>query len=186
MNRVCLISDTHFFHDKIAEYCGRPKNHTELMAGNWNRLVKDDDLVIHLGDVQIGNKENWIINQLPGRKVLIRGNHDRDHSCAWWMDHGFDFACDGMLFRNWWLSHEPAQGLPQGADLGNIHGHLHNIWENAAPNAGLEIDAPTLGHLKNDWQRLFAIEYTNYAPVEFDKFISSPDKYQARWPTKKC
>jgi hypothetical protein len=29
---------------------------------------------------------------------------------------------------------------------------------------------------------LFAIEYTGYKPVEFDKFIAKPDKYQARGP----
>ncbi len=27
---------------------------------------------------------------------------------------------------------------------------------------------------------LFAVEYTKYFPVEFDKFIANPDKYFAR------
>jgi hypothetical protein len=36
--------------------------------------------------------------------------------------------------------------------------------------------------LKHPWQRLFAIEYTDYRPVEFNKFVSHPDKYQSRGP----
>lgn len=138
--------------------------------------------MIHLGDVQIGRKSEWIMPALPGRKALIRGNHDRQQSCAWWMERGFDFACDGMKFRNCWLTHEPSTSLADGCEL-NIHGHLHNIWSGfAAPNAGNEIDAKERGRLRHPWQRLFAIEYTDYRPVEFDKFVSHPDKYQARGP----
>lgn len=97
--KVYLISDTHFNHDKIATYCDRPSNFTELMIKNWNQIVKPDDLVIHLGDVQIGKKSDWIMPSLPGRKILVRGNHDRQWSNLRWMKAGFDFACDGMMFR---------------------------------------------------------------------------------------
>jgi hypothetical protein len=38
--------------------------------------------------------------------------------------------------------------------------------------------------LLHPWQRLFAVEYTDYRPVEFDKFIHRPDKYQARGPNE--
>src|SRR5579859_3947400 len=38
--------------------------------------------------------------------------------------------------------------------------------------------------LKHPWQRLFAVEYTDYRPVEFNKFIAHPEKYQARGPRK--
>lgn len=191
--KVYLVADTHFYHDKIAEYCDRPANHTELMIEQWNRVVRPEDLVIHLGDVQVGGNHHWVMTSfhanLLGRKILVRGNHDRSHSCMWWMDHGFDFACDGMMFRNYWLSHEPVSSIPFELNplcIGNIHGHLHNIWQKAAPNAGLEIAATAEGHLRNPWQRLFAIEYTDYAPVEFDRFVSHSDKYQARGPTAKC
>jgi len=178
-----LIADTHFKHDKMKTYCQRPSNFTELIIKNWANTVKPEDCVIHLGDVAIGGVADWewILPTLPGRKGLIRGNHDRQRSLGWWMTHGFDFACDGMMFRNWWLSHEPANSRPGGCE-GNIHGHLHNIWHGFAPNAGDEKDAQHLRRLKNPWQRLFAVEYTNYMPVEFDKFVSHPDKYQSRGP----
>lgn len=178
-----LVSDTHFNHQNIATYCQRPSNFTEVLIKNWNLRVKPEDTVIHLGDVAIGKKSEWIMPSLPGRKILIRGNHDRSQSVSWWADKGFDFACDSLLFRGVWLTHEPAQSLPEGATL-NIHGHLHNIWTGFAKNAGAECAATAEGRLRNPWQRLFAVEYTNYCPIEFDEFVSKPDKYQARGPRK--
>jgi calcineurin-like phosphoesterase family protein len=176
-----LISDTHFNHQNIATYCDRPADFTERIQKNWCNTVTLEDLVIHLGDVQIGKKSEWIMPSLPGRKVLVRGNHDRQQSCAWWMEHGFDFACDGLKYRSMWLTHEPSTSLADGCEL-NIHGHLHNIWHGFLPDHGIEerADKWKATRLKNPWQRLFAIEYTNYLPVEFDKFVSHPDKYHAR------
>jgi len=187
--KVYLISDTHFNHQNIATYCDRPANFTDLIVKNWAVIVKPEDMVVHLGDVQIGKKSDQhdILSGLPGRKVLIRGNHDRQWSNTRWMQAGFDFACDSMIFRNCWLTHEPAQSLPEGTTL-NLHGHLHNIWDGFHPNDPKEDKyfAETLltmhKQLHNPWQRLFAIEYTSYRPVEFDKFVSQPDKYQARGP----
>ena len=173
--KVYLISDTHFNHKNIATYCDRPADFTERIIENWQRTVKPEDLVIHLGDVIIGGTGGLlgIMESLPGRKTLIRGNHDRQHSCAWWMEHGFQFACDGMKFRQMWLTHEPSTSLADGCQL-NIHGHLHNIWHGFKPNDGL----PEI-KLHRPYQRLFAIEYTDYRPVEFDKFVDHPKKYLA-------
>lgn len=175
---VYLISDTHFNHDRVATYCDRPADFTERILHNWKQIVKPEDTVIHLGDVMIGNRTRGAdqIRSLPGRKILVRGNHDRRSSNTWWMEHGFDFACDGMKFRNCWLTHEPSTSLADGCLL-NLHGHLHNIWHGFLPEGQMKALAP-----KREWQRLFAIEYTNYMPVDFDKFVMHPAKYQARGP----
>lgn len=176
-----LISDTHFNHAKIATYCDRPANFTDVLIRNWHNTIKQEDTIIHLGDVFIGPTIGWdeIYKSLPGNKILVRGNHDRNRSLGWWMSHGFGFACDGMRFRNCWLTHEPDTSRASGCDL-NIHGHLHNIWHGFAPNAGDEKDATETKRLRNPWQRLFSVEYTNYMPIEFDKFVSHPDKYLSR------
>jgi calcineurin-like phosphoesterase family protein len=182
---VYLISDTHFNHANIATYCDRPKEFTDLIIKNWQQIVKPEDCVIHLGDVFIGRAEGWadIYPKLPGRKILVRGNHDRQRSYTWWMTNGFDACCDSLVFRNVWLTHEPATSRAAGCNL-NVHGHLHNIWHGFAPDgpSALKID-----HLKNDWQRLFAVEYTNYGPIEFNKFIDHPERWQAMGPKgSKC
>lgn len=172
--KVLLISDTHFNHANIATYCQRPEAFTEIIIKRWQERVGLEDTVIHLGDVAIGKRKpvSEIMARLPGRKILVRGNHDRQKSLTWWMENGFDFACDGMKFRNCWLTHEPDTSRAGGCDL-NIHGHLHNIWD------GFSVHKDEF-KLNHDWQRLFAVEYTNYCPIEFDEFVSHPDKYQAR------
>jgi calcineurin-like phosphoesterase family protein len=180
--KVYLISDTHFNHTKIETYCDRPSDFTERIIRNWKNIIQPTDLIIHVGDVFIGKVEGWesIYPQLPGRKVLVRGNHDK-HPLAWWMEHGFDFACDSMIFRHAWITHRPAHSLPKHTHL-NIHGHLHNIWH------GFHRDEPDTrvinkqGRLHNSFQRLFSVEYTDYKPVEFEHFINDPDRYQARGP----
>jgi calcineurin-like phosphoesterase family protein len=183
---VYLISDTHLKHANMTTYCQRPSNFTEVIHRNLMNILKEDTLLIHLGDVGISKAENWewMIRAWPGTKVLVRGNHDRQHSVTWWMEHGFNFACDGFMFCNWWLTHEPANSRPGGCD-GNIHGHLHNVWDGFHPDEGKDDPGFSKSSLKYPWQRLFAVEYTNYMPVEFDKFISHPDKYNARGPQYK-
>lgn len=183
--RTLLTSDTHLNHSNIATYCQRPENFTEIIVKRWKERVKPEDIVIHLGDVFIGKPDGWkaIYPELPGRKILVRGNHDRHHSLPWWMDNGFDFACDSMIFRGCWLTHEPAAALPESCNT-NIHGHLHNIWDgfypNGSVNAADEEQMRLRNELKYPWQRLFAIEYTNYCAIEFDEFLAHPDKYKAR------
>ena len=183
-----LISDTHFKHEKMQTYCQRPADFTKVLLRNLCNTLSNNTCLIHLGDVGIGGVDawRWILAKIPGRKILIRGNHDRQRSVSWWMENGFDFSCDGLKFRNMWLTHEPSTSLADGCEL-NIHGHLHNIWHgfHCRDTEGNKIEQgsqPPPRKLKHPWQRLFAVEYTNYHPVEFDKFVSHPDKYQARGP----
>ena len=127
--KTYVISDTHLNHDRIKTYCDRPENFTKLIVRNWQQTVKAEDLVIHVGDVFIGKSSGWdeIWPTLPGRKILVRGNHDWGHSLTWWMDKGgFDAAVDSMKFGRVYFSHYPAQELPEHCDV-NVHGHLHNI-----------------------------------------------------------
>ncbi|HKK94908.1 MAG TPA: metallophosphoesterase [Anaerovoracaceae bacterium] len=61
------------------------ENHHERLKYNWLKTVNNDDLVIIPGDVSWGLRLNeamtdlnWI-NELPGKKVIFKGNHD-----LWW------------------------------------------------------------------------------------------------------
>lgn len=189
---VYIISDTHWNETEeggvMKTYCLRPDNYAAKTQANWKRIVKPEDLVIHCGDVVNGrsSRAKGILESLPGRKVLVSGNHDSKHGSAWWMDNGFDFACDGFKFRHAWITHKPSNELPEGC-LYNIHGHLHNVWDGFYSAERMERDKNLLGidyrkQLKYPWQRLFALEYCDYAPVNFDKFLAHPEKYQATGP----
>lgn len=180
--KTYLISDPHFNHDLIETHCDRPKNFTDLILRNYNATVKPEDVTLFLGDIIIGNRRKIsdILRELNGRKILAAlGNHDYCHSLTWWMRNGFDFAAEATVYRNVYLTHKPATFLPYGCKL-NVHGHLHNIWHGFHKKE----ERPTPTKLQSDSHRLFALEYTSYAPVEFQKFIDHPDKYQARGPNK--
>lgn len=133
--KIWIIADTHFYHENIKRYQGRPDNFNEQIISNWNKLVAYDDLVIHLGDVIFGlNKEKTLpslMATLPGKKVLCRGNHDPQPS-EWYMERGFDFVCDYYVYKDIALSHAPLTPLPPQSLVGdrrlvrlNIHGHFH-------------------------------------------------------------
>src|SRR5258708_5097587 len=182
-----ISSDWHLNHQNIKTYCQRPDDFTDLILKRHNQTVTDNDTVFMLGDAVIGKKALAVelIRQMKGRLVLVRGNHDRDKSCGWWMENGFDFACDSFVFRHVLFTHEPAieSFTPPSMNIFvdcpmkctyNVHGHLHNIWDGFVNpddprNDGKEV--PT--KLWYPWQRLFAIEYTDYRSVEFEKFLAN-------------
>lgn len=210
MSKTYVVSDWHLNHGNIKTYCQRPDNFTELIEKRHNETVKPEDFVIVLGDILIGNKRDGveIIRRMNGRKFLVRGNHDRDKSCDWWMRNGFDFAGDQLVYRHVLFTHEPyvpqwddhlqplseteprpprlfggVLSLPHGCEW-NIHGHLHNIWEGFGYKNGEHVGVyPT--KLWYPWQRLFALEYTNYRPVELGKFLARPEAYQSMGPRRK-
>lgn len=188
MGKIWLISDTHLKHAKVATYCQRPEDFTEKIHNNIMSMVKPEDTGIHIGDVGIDKEEGpdgfmRLVRKWPGKWTLVRGNHD-DKSCGWYMDHGFAFACDATLFRGVWFTHHPwTDPLPKGANV-NVHGHLHNVWDGFLSKDPSQRDefseAYMAGRLPREYNRLFAVEYTDYKPVEMDKFVSKPDKFKAR------
>lgn len=86
--RIYAIGDLHLSSDgsKPMDIYGGPwVNHTEKLKRNWQALVEEDDLVIIPGDISWALKRQDAIEDLnfiaglPGKKVLIKGNHD-----LWW------------------------------------------------------------------------------------------------------
>lgn len=86
---VFVISDLHLSFStptKSMEIFGENwKNYSKKIEANWKKNVTKDDLVLIPGDISwaIKLKEalidlEWIHN-LPGKKVIIKGNHD-----YWW------------------------------------------------------------------------------------------------------
>lgn len=85
---IYAIGDLHlsFDNSKPMDVFGdKWKNHIEKIRKNWLEQIKEEDLVIlpgdfswamHLKDMYLDFK---FINDLPGIKLLIKGNHD-----YWW------------------------------------------------------------------------------------------------------
>lgn len=79
-----FTSDTHFHHVRILELCPhRPYSTVDEMnrslISNYNAKINEDDVVIFLGDLVMGQKHETVpavVPRLRGRKYLLLGNHD--------------------------------------------------------------------------------------------------------------
>lgn len=82
IERVFFTADQHFGHDNIRKHCNRPFTTVDEMDAqlieNWNRVVRSQDSVFHLGDfcLRAENTETYR-KQLNGQITLIRGDHDK-------------------------------------------------------------------------------------------------------------
>jgi len=171
MKKIYLISDTHFGHDAMIQYCGRPKGFEELL---WKgmQILQEDDILIHLGDICIGKNADWhakYIEPLPCKKILVRGNHDKK-SDKWYLEHGWDFVCNQfknkMYGKKIVFSHMPV--VWDGDYEMNVHGHFHNSDHRR--------HEPELLAVKNGYQKLIAVEWTEYKPVLLKHVVEEYDK----------
>lgn len=135
-----FTADTHFGHQNIIKYCGRPFRCTremdETMIENWNRVVGPEDTVYHIGDFMLGPRQRSkeLLARLAGkRKVLIRGNHDRTADAM--REIGFYEVLDRMPYiarQGGWgrpilLVHNPNDiDIHHGMPV--LCGHVHEKW----------------------------------------------------------
>ncbi len=84
MNEIFFTSDTHFCHQP--SFLWEPRGFSsveemnEAIIENWNKIVKPNDIVYHLGDTMLNNNEKGIecFKRLNGQIFLIFGNHESE------------------------------------------------------------------------------------------------------------
>jgi calcineurin-like phosphoesterase family protein len=129
--KTFYTSDNHFFHKNIIRYCTRPYADVEEMNADmiarWNAVVGDEDLVYHLGDFGFSPVPvlATILAALKGKKILIRGNHDRGVKRM--LDVGFSSAHEHLSVDGWLLIHNPADAAAMDANR-VLCGHVHEVW----------------------------------------------------------
>jgi calcineurin-like phosphoesterase family protein len=144
------------------------------MSSKWNSVVKNDDVVIHLGDVSagLGGREDQLkelISSLKGRKFLIRGNHDHQTD-KWYEDAGFEKVFDHVRLGGVLLLHYSLfTALERGVNLDEIgeiehvvHGHTHHA---STPNHENHFNV--------------AVDRNDFFPVDYRKAI--PDHLQTQF-----
>lgn len=85
-NDFRVTSDTHFFHKNALRFDKSPHRTIEDrnydIIQKWNAVVTNDQYVFHLGDLafsvggDVKKKVGDILDQLNGKIVLVRGNHE--------------------------------------------------------------------------------------------------------------
>ena len=78
---IYFTADTHFGHENVIRFCGRPyatdAEMDEALIENWNSRVKGNDTVFILGDLLFrSDNAEEILRCLKGKKRLLIGNHD--------------------------------------------------------------------------------------------------------------
>jgi calcineurin-like phosphoesterase family protein len=127
-----LITDTHFGHDMLVLNKYRPMNFEYLILKNSKSIIKDDDIVIHLGDLGFYDIEKWNNKFIEAcglaKRWLVRGNHDKKTN-HWFLTHGWDCVCYELVIdlfgKKILFSHRPVLDRDD-FDI-NIHGHCHDM-----------------------------------------------------------
>lgn len=176
---IYYISDTHFGHENIITLCSRPFAYIEtmdaLLIEKWQNKVRQQDEVYLIGDFAYCNKKPFVsyLEQLPGKKHLIVGNHDskllRNKEA---MSHFSSVnklleIRDSSLDCDVTLCHYPLVEWP-GYFRGAYHvfGHLHNVRNQSF-------------HLMSQVERALnaGVEITDYEPCNLEELI----RCNARW-----
>lgn len=161
MNRIFFSSDFHFCHDREFIYKPRGFNSIEEMnraiINNFNEIMDWEDDLFILGDIMLNDNETGLrcLNQVPGRKHIIIGNHDTDTRIDLYKTvpntyvdgYATMFKYDGFHF---YLSHYPAitSNLDENKSLKarviNLYGHTHqhvNFYDGRPCNYHVGVDS---------------------------------------------
>lgn len=177
MPSVWLVSDTHFGHEKTCTVFKRPDGSPlrpfsnademdEFMVKAWNKRVRPNDKIYHLGDVVIRRQNLQILHRLNGDKVLIRGNHDifkLDDYREYFRDVRSYHVMNGLI-----LSHVPVHDESLARFGCNIHGHLHA--NRVMKACGVEANTGKIIYGNDVDTRYYnvSVEHTDFAPILFE------------------
>lgn len=122
-----LIADTHYAHSKVVQWDERHENWENMLWSKLSNVLREEDVLIHLGDVAFQQEEDWhrCLRTLPGKHILVLGNHDK-RSLTFYNKY-WDMVVDQFTLyiygKRVIFSHRPVPII--NAHI-NIHGHFHN------------------------------------------------------------
>lgn len=138
-------ADTHFGDAGIRTFFARPFATVAAMdAAMMDRLTTrvgpGDDLWV-IGDFAMPDLAERIFESVPGRKHLVRGNHDpvEVQRLGWASVHDLVEVQDGK--ERFVLCHYPLMtwsGVRDGAM--NLFGHVHTNWQGADNQVNVGVD----------------------------------------------
>ena len=169
-DKLFLTSDSHLGHFNICKYCHRPfQSRSEMdqtLIKNWNAVVPEDGIVVHCGDFMLPHNEdikeyNKYLNQLHGRVLLLRGNHDIA-SLDWVSDKLIAVRDQAMIVVDGVKIF--AQHYPCAAFNGDYHvyGHIHTLADGTC--YGIDGDVTKVMG-KNTYD--VGVDQNGYTPVSY-------------------
>lgn len=183
--KTWFTADLHLGHTNIIQYCDRPfhtvEEMNEALIANWNTRVNTDDTVYVLGDFCFARRKPEVQeyrDQLNGKIVLVRGNHDHKITRKVFRTECYDELPLEIGSYKCILAHRPfyppgfaipPRDVKTNAERQKrfpwydfvISGHIHNarLWTGKSLNVGVDVH--------------------EYAPISLKKVVSlleNPDK----------
>lgn len=125
MSGVYFIGDMHFGHNGIEKFRTQFPNeqvHRKYLMDTWNETITKRDVVYVMGDAAFTQSGLDSIGTLPGRKILVRGNHDLLPTEAYL--NVFEEVYGALAYKGMWLTHIPIHESELYGRT-NVHGHCH-------------------------------------------------------------
>lgn len=126
MSNVWFCSDLHFGHKNIHKFrnafLDSEEGNRMRICSDWHNHVDKKDVVYVLGDACLTMDTVDTFASLPGKKILIRGNHDLLDTEVYLKY--FDGVYGLLKYKEFWLSHPPIHPN-ELRDKVNLHGHVH-------------------------------------------------------------
>lgn len=129
MSNIWFCSDLHLGHKNVGKF--RAPMGPEWASESDNRATIVQDFISNvtkrcvvycLGDIAFTMEAIDLMKSLPGRKILIRGNHDTCNTSAYLK--AFDEVYGLIKYKGFWLSHAPIH-KDELRGKKNLHGHVH-------------------------------------------------------------
>lgn len=159
MSRLMVIADMHLGHKAICKY--RPqfntaKEHDDFIIANYKKVITKRDTVYFLGDIAFSREAADRLDELPGYKILILGNHDTDRGRdeSKYLISKFDRIYGSLSKKGCWWTHIPIHPDELRGEF-NISGHIHNKT----------LEDPRYANV--------SLENTNYFPADFREIKAS-------------
>lgn len=173
MNQIWVGSDWHLWNTNN-NYAHPYRSDTEIkqFIDKIDTLpIQQDDLVLFLGDFADildpdPYKIQWILDKIPGTKIMVYGNHDIE-DMSFWLTAGFDGVADMVTIHHMIFTHYP---IHVGEEYINFHGHLHTEKFSQLDARWVNVYNPDMPFTRLD-NVLEKIQYNNHIATHTDANI---------------
>ena len=173
MNQIWVGSDWHLWNTNN-NYAHPYRSDTDIkqFIDKIDTLpIQKDDLVLFLGDFADildpdPYKIQWILNKIPGTKIMVYGNHDIE-DMSFWLTAGFDGVADMVTIHHMIFTHFP---IHVGEEYINFHGHLHTEKFSQLDARWVNVYNPDMPFTRLD-DVLEKIQYNNHIATHTDANI---------------
>ena len=159
MSIVYATSDWHLGHKGIADRFrtefSSDAAHDHYIVDQAAKILTKRDTVFYVGDMSFTIEGLGLIEQLPGKKILIRGNHDvleEEH-----YREVFDEVHGAYRYKGCFITHIPIHPMELYRGY-NVHGHCHR-------------GGPRETQRGEEWEKYYNVigEYNEYKLVPWKK-----------------